>query len=71
MRARCEAFRQRHLSEQAEVPPFYLLPVTLDLVRDQQELIGLIRSTLDTAPVAIVLDTLNRSLRGSENSDEI
>ena len=47
--------------------PFYLEPVTIDLVKDAPELIHAIRRSLgDVKPVVIVLDTLNRSLRGSE-----
>jgi hypothetical protein len=70
--ARVEAFRQRFLAEDHESPPFYLEPVTLNLVADHVELIGVIRQQLQggTAPVAVVLDTLNRSLQGSESSDE-
>jgi hypothetical protein len=69
--ARCAAFRQRLLAEDRKPVPFFLEPVTLDLVRDASELASVIRLTLgDTKPVAIVLDTLNRSLRGSESSDE-
>jgi hypothetical protein len=70
--ARVEAFRQRHLdSKDAGPVPFYLEPVTLDLVGDHQGLIAAIRSAMgEAAPVAVVLDTLNRSLRGSESSDE-
>src|SRR5436309_9842991 len=33
MQARVEAFRQRFLAEQTDLIPFYLEPVTLDLVR--------------------------------------
>ena len=69
--ARCAAFSQRFLAEGHEPVPFYLEPVTLDLVKDATELARTIRITLgDVKPVAIVLDTLNRSLRGSESSDE-
>ena len=51
--------------------PFYLQPVTLDLVKEAPELIRVIRRALgNVKPVVIVLDTLNRSLRGSESSDE-
>src|SRR4029077_7534567 len=50
--------------------PFFLQPVTLDLVKDHAELIEAVRATLGrTTPVAVVLDTLNRSLMGSESSD--
>jgi hypothetical protein len=67
--ARVEAFRQRFLAEDAESVPFYLLPTPIDLIREHTDLIAAIRE-LETAPVAVVLDTLNRSLNGSENSDE-
>jgi AAA domain-containing protein len=68
--ARAEAFRKQELIEQEDVP-FYLEPVTLDLVRDHKALIAAIKQQLgDAAPVAVTLDTLNRSLRGSESSDE-
>ena len=70
-RARIEAFRQRHLAEDTTDVPFYLVPHTLDLVADEGDLISAIESVLgDTNPVAIVIDTLNRSMRGSESSDE-
>ena len=69
-KARITAYRQRHLSG-IETPPFYLVPTRLDLIDDHEELIREIRGTLGaTRPAAIVLDTLNRSLRGSENNDE-
>ena len=70
-RARVEAFRQRHLAEETTGVPFYLVPATIDLVDEYRELIPSIESVLgDTAPVAVVMDTLNRSMRGSESSDE-
>ena len=69
-KARITAYRQRHLSG-IETPPFYLVPTRLDLIDDHEELIREIRGTLGaTRLAAIVLDTLNRSLRGSENNDE-
>ena len=69
--ARAEAFRQSFLAEDHSAVPFYLEPVTLDLVRDHRALIAAIKATLvDITPVLLVLDTLNRSLRGSESSDE-
>ena len=43
--------------------------MTIDLVKEHEELIAAIR-TIDPPPVAVVLDTLNRSLNGSESSDE-
>jgi hypothetical protein len=70
--ARCTAFRKKFLMDHDEPIPFYLEPVTLDLVKDAPELARTIRHKLgnDLKPAAIVLDTLNRSLRGSESSDE-
>lgn len=70
--ARVEAFRQQHLdSKDVEDVPFHLEPVTLDLVRDRAALVTAIRASLgEQKPVTLVLDTLNRSLGGSELSDE-
>jgi RecA-family ATPase len=41
----------------------------MDLIQEHPDLIAAIQG-LDSAPVAVVLDTLNRSLTGSENSDQ-
>jgi AAA domain len=69
--ARVAAFRQRFLSEHQGDIPFFLEPVTLNLVRDHRALIAAIKRQLgDKRPVAIALDTLNRSIQGSESSDE-
>jgi AAA domain len=71
LEARVEAFRQRFLAEDHSHIPFYLEPITLDLIQDCAELVGAIKAMLGKAkPTAVVLDTLNRSLRGSESSDE-
>jgi hypothetical protein len=70
LEARVEAFRQRFLAEEQARVPFYLEPVTLDLVADHDELIAVVRRQIGDRPVAVVLDTLNRSLAGSESSDE-
>jgi hypothetical protein len=70
IKARVEAFRQQFLCEQAEDVPFYLQTMTLNLFKDYVELVAVIRETLGVVkPVAVVLDTLNRSLAGSESSD--
>jgi hypothetical protein len=69
--ARAEAFRQTFAIETSEPVPFYLEPLTLDLVADHAELIAVIAQQLGAAPpVLVVLDTLNRSLRGSENDSK-
>lgn len=69
---RAEAFRRHFLTDRsARQIPLYFVTVNLDLVRDHRKLIEAITATLDgVAPALIVLDTLNRSLRGSESSDQ-
>jgi AAA domain len=68
---RAEAFRKHHNLEEDLDPPFYLVSARMDFVNDHSELIASIRSKLGTdQPVAVVLDTLNRSLPGSESSDQ-
>ena len=70
--ARTEAFRLGKLGpEDDSNPPFWLLTTRLDLVADIDQLIGDLRATLDADTCAlIVLDTLNRSIAGSESKDE-
>jgi hypothetical protein len=70
--ARVEAFRQNMLADYAAGDvPFYLEPVTLKLVRDLRALIAAIKQQLgDVRPAMVTLDTLNRSINGSESSDE-
>jgi AAA domain len=69
---RIEAFRQAKLGKgDSPAPPFYLMATPLGLVRDHKAFIDDIRRQLgDARPVAVCIDTLNRSLAGSENSDE-
>jgi hypothetical protein len=70
--ARVEAFRQNMLADHAGGHiPFYLEPVTLKLVHDLRALIAAIKQQLgDLRPAMVTLDTLNRSINGSESSDE-
>jgi hypothetical protein len=71
LEARVEAFRREKLQERSGAIPFYIQPVTLDLVKEYQALIAAIRQILSAVPpVAVALDTLNRSLAGSESSDQ-
>ena len=66
--ARVEAFRRHH---GVDVAPFYLLSASLDLVAKSGELIASIKAQLGAdLPRALFLDTLNRSLVGSESKDE-
>jgi hypothetical protein len=68
---RAEAFRQHHgLAEDLYVP-FYLVSARMDFIKDHIELLAAIRLVLgNIKPVAVVLDTLHRSLAGSESNDE-
>ena len=66
--ARLEAFRHHHDVQSA---PFYLLTTPLDLAAKADALIASIEAQLGkTKPGAIFIDTLNRSLVGSESKDE-
>jgi hypothetical protein len=69
---RIEAFRRGKMSEAADSdPPFYLMSTPLSLVRDHKAFIADISRQLgDQKPAAVCIDTLNRSLEGSESSDE-
>src|SRR5262245_49529460 len=68
IQARVEAFRQTLPIELDGPVPFYLQPVRLALVAQPAELIAAIKQQSDAlTPSLVVLDTLNRSLRGSEN----
>ena len=65
---RVEAYRQHHDIADA---PFYLITDRTDLIGDHHMLIDAItKQTGNERPVLIVIDTLNRSLVGSENKDE-
>jgi hypothetical protein len=70
--SRLEAFRRRCLRpEDNPDPPFFLLPTRLDLVKEVEPLVREIAGQVgDERPAAIVVDTLNRSLQGSESDDE-
>lgn len=50
--------------------PFYLIPAAVDMIQDHEALIQIIRQRLDgIAPVAVVIDTVNRTMLAPENSD--
>jgi hypothetical protein len=63
---RVEGFRQKHNVTDA---PFYLITARTDLVRDHLALIAAIKAE-SVSPAAVVIDTLNRSIAGSESKDE-
>jgi hypothetical protein len=65
---RVEAFRRHHKVTNA---PFYLITDRAALVYEHRQLITEIKGQLrEPRPALVVIDTLNRSLTGSENSDK-
>jgi AAA domain len=67
---RVEAFRQRFLLADHDPVPFYLIVDALNLVKEHPDLIGCIRvQAKGNLPAVVVIDTLNRSLAGSESDD--
>jgi hypothetical protein len=68
--ARKEAWRQRHLADHDGLVPFNLIDVPVDLVADHKALIKDIEGQVSEIPAIVVIDTLNRSLNGSESKDE-
>lgn len=67
-RARIEAYRRTHHIQDA---PFYLVTDKTSLVPDHVGLIADIRRHIGrSVPALVVIDTLNRSLAGSESKDE-
>jgi AAA domain len=68
--ARAAAFRSRYLDGTGDVPDFFLIRERTDLIRDHQALIQCIATQCEGAPTAVVIDTLNRSLAGSESDDK-
>jgi hypothetical protein len=70
-RKRIVAFRQRFLKDHHGRVPFYLQPLRLNLIKEARLLISASEEQLGGEPPRlIVLDTLNRSLVGSESKDE-
>jgi hypothetical protein len=67
---RAEAQRRHYKFD--DDPPLRVMPAQLDLVADHPKFIAYIKQTLeaDERPAVVVLDTLNRSLVGSESSDK-
>ena len=69
--ARTAAFRQDKLGEDDDHnPPFYLLTTRLDLARDVERLTQDLLAAGIEQTALITIDTLNRSIGGSENKDE-
>jgi RecA-family ATPase len=70
-KGRIEAIRRHYgISDDVDVP-LYVMPGQVDLIADERALVEEFRYQLDAVfPAVVVLDTLNRSLSGSESSDK-
>jgi hypothetical protein len=66
---RRDAFYGHYLEPGETVPLFNFCGVSLDLINDHQQLIADIRAQAPNVG-CVTIDTLNRSLNGSESSDE-
>jgi hypothetical protein len=67
---RVEALRRHYNIEGGADIPLYVMPGQANLITEHRVLIADIAAQLgDIKPVAVVLDTLNKSLVGSENKD--
>jgi hypothetical protein len=71
MNDRAEAFRREHNLPARSPAKFHLIADALELVSDRAALVAAIKEALQGSdPVAVVIDTVNRSFQGSESSDE-
>src|SRR5262249_15146737 len=70
-KGRIEAIRRHYgISDDVDVP-LYVMPGQVDLIADEKALVDEFRYQLGPViPAVAVLDTLNRSLSGSESSDK-
>ena len=67
---RVEALRRHYSIEAGADVPLYVMPGQANLIAEHRVLIADIAAQLgEVKPVAVVLDTLNKSLVGSENKD--
>jgi AAA domain/Bifunctional DNA primase/polymerase, N-terminal len=70
-KGRIEAIRRHYgINDDVDVP-LYVMPGQVDLIADEKALVEEFRYQLGAVvPAVVVLDTLNRSLSGSESSDK-
>jgi len=67
---RIEAIRRHYELEDGQHVPLYIMPGQANLIADHKTLIADITGQLnDIRPICVVLDTLNKSLMGSESKD--
>ena len=70
-KGRIEAIRRHYGISDDVAVPLYVMPGQVDLIADEKALVEEFRYQLGTVvPAVVVLDTLNRSLSGSESSDK-
>ena len=70
-KGRIEAIRRHYAINDDVDVPLYVMPGQVDLIADEEALVDEFRYQLDaTVPAVVVLDTLNRSLSGSESNDK-
>ncbi len=68
--ARKEAFRLSFLGKHQGPVPFHVMSTPLSLAADQRAFVAdIARQIPNTPPAVIVIDTLNRSIAGSESDD--
>jgi AAA domain len=69
-RKRIEALRRHHKLPEDERTPIFVMAGSANLIEDHRLLVNEIRDQLGAVvPIAVVLDTLNKSLHGSESKD--
>jgi hypothetical protein len=67
---RIEAIRRHYELEPEQLVPLYVMPGQANLIADYKTLIADIAGQLNgVTPICVVLDTLNKSLMGSESKD--
>ena len=66
---RISAFRNTNKNAPADIP-FTLMRLRLNIIDQANDLIESYSATGRSPPAVVVLDTLNRSIKGSESSDE-
>ena len=67
---RIEAIRRHYELEDGQHVPLYIMPGQANLIADHKTLIADVTGQLNgTKPICVVLDTLNKSLMGSESKD--
>jgi hypothetical protein len=67
---RIEAIRRHYELDETLHVPLYVMPGQANLIQDHKTLIADLRAQLgDVSPIVVVLDTLNKSLNGSESKD--